>query len=183
MNVNGAPPAEAIVPAAPGGAPPAAADDRPVDVLPVMDSWVRGCLVGMALGLTGVFGVALWINPYEPDGTPRRLETHTQLGLQPCTFYKMTHMPCPSCGMTTSFALLMHGDLLNSLQANWVGTALAVFCLFLIPWGLASAYRQRTLFVRSMETTVVIVVIALLGLMMLRWGVLLALHRWAPVPR
>jgi hypothetical protein len=156
-------------------------DGEPVyDVLPAMSGWVRGGLVGLALGMVGLFGVALWLNPYEEDGTPRRQETHTQLGLQPCTFYKLTGKPCPSCGMTTSFALLVRGDVVNSLKANAVGTLLAVFCLGLIPWGLASAYRQRTLFVRSMENTLVVLVIGFLVLMLLRWGVMLALQGWGP---
>jgi len=38
--------------------------------------------------------------------------------------------------MTTSFALLLRGDVLNSLHANWVGTLLAVF--------LASRYHALT---------------------------------------
>jgi hypothetical protein len=151
--------------------------EEPLDVLPVMSGWVRGSLVGLALGLFGVFGVAMWLNPYDDDGSPRRLQTHTQLGFQPCTFYKLTGKPCPSCGMTTSFALLMHGDLVNSLKANWVGTLMAFLGLVMIPWSLASAFRQRTLFIRSMETTMITVLIVVLTLMILRWGVVLVLLR------
>ena len=50
------------------------------------------------------------------------METHRQLGLPPCTFKEMTGLPCPSCGMTSSFALLVRGDVMNSLRANAVGT-------------------------------------------------------------
>jgi hypothetical protein len=146
-----------------------------LDALPVMTGWVRGMLVGLAVGLTAVFAVAVALDPYERDEQGRVIaartqETHRQLGLPPCTFYEVTHLPCPSCGMTTSFSLLMHGDLAASLRANAVGTLLALFCLAAIPWGLASAYLGRTLFVRSVERTVTVVVLALLGLMMLRWG-------------
>ena len=155
------------------------------DVLPVMPGYLRGTLVGLALGLIGVFGIARWLNPYEPDGTPRLLSTHSQLGLPPCTFLEITKkrfggegIPCPSCGMTTSFALLMHGDLVNSLQANYAGTAIALLCLVAIPWLLACASRQRILFIRSMEKAIVIVTIAFLGLMMVRWAIVLAMIRW-----
>jgi len=159
-------------------------DDFP-EVLPVMPAWVRGVLVGIALGLIGVFGLARWLNPYEEDGTPRALGTHQQFGLPPCTFWEVTQkrfgvgVPCPSCGMTTSFALLMHGDLRNSLYVNYAGTALALVCLVLIPWCLACAYRQRILFIRSMEKTIVVIVLGFLLLMMVRWGIVLATMRWS----
>jgi hypothetical protein len=158
---------------------PTEPSQEPVDALPVLSDGVRGALVGLTLGLVAVFGIARWLNPYDQDGSPRRMETHRQLGLPPCTFKVMTGgLPCPSCGMTTSFALLMHGDVANSLRANAVGTLLALFCLALIPWNLASAYLRRPLFVRSIERTLTFLVLAFLGLMLLRWGVVLALYWW-----
>ena len=43
----------------------------------------------------------------EPD--PRGFGTHQRLGLPPCTFQSMFNIPCPSCGMTTSFANVVRG--------------------------------------------------------------------------
>lgn len=40
--------------------------------------------------------------------------THQQLGLPPCAFFKLTSIPCPSCGLTTSFA---HAARLHLYQA------------------------------------------------------------------
>jgi hypothetical protein len=149
-----------------------------LEVLPILRIWVRGSLIAVALGLSAVFAVAIWLNPYNDDGSPRRMATHRQMGLPPCTFYATTGLPCPSCGMTTSFALLMHGDLVNSLRANAVGTLLAGFCLLLIPWCLVSAVRQRTLFVHSLERTLTFVVLSFLSIMLLRWAVVLGLAWW-----
>jgi hypothetical protein len=127
----------------------------------------------MAAFLVMVFAIAIFLNPYNEDGTARRMETHTELGLPPCTFYKLTGLPCPSCGMTTSFSLLVRGDLVNSLQANWVGTLLALACLVLIPWNLACAFRGRWYFIRSLERTATLGLAIFLGLMLLRWGLVL----------
>ncbi len=149
-----------------------------LEVIPVSRGWVRGTLVGLALALIGLFAVAAWIKPYNDDGSPRKMATHRQMGLPPCTFYITTGLPCPSCGMTTSFALLMHGDPMNSLRANAVGTLLAGFCLLLIPWCLASAVCQRTLFLRSVERTLTLVVLVFLSLMLLRWAIVLGLAWW-----
>jgi hypothetical protein len=149
--------------------------DEEEDAPKVLNRWVRGVLVMIAVGLSAIFAIALWLNPYDEEGNPRRMETHRQMGLPPCTFYSNTGLPCPSCGMTTSFALLMHGDVLNSLRANSVGTLLALLWLALIPWSLASAVKKRIVLVRSVERTVMILVIGFLALMIVRWVVLLIL--------
>ncbi len=140
-----------------------------------MNRWVRGTLLGLCAGLVTVFAVARWLDPYDPDGNPRRLETHRQIGLPPCNFYALTRLPCPSCGMTTSFALLMHGDVGNSLRANAVGTLLAVFWMALIPWSLVSAWRRRAWLVRETDRALAWVVIGFLVLMLIRWVVVLGL--------
>jgi Protein of unknown function (DUF2752) len=137
--------------------------------------WVRGTLVGIAAGLAAVFAVALWIRPYDPDGRPLVMGTHRQIGLPPCTFYSLTKLPCPSCGMTTSFALLVRGDIWNSLRANAVGTLLAAFCLALIPWNVASAIRGRLYFVGSWEQVLTRLVIAFLILLIARWLIVIGL--------
>jgi hypothetical protein len=158
--------------------PPIEQSQAPVDVIPVLSHWVRGSLVGMALGIALVFGVARWLDPYE-NGQPRRMETHVQLGLPPCNFRILTGVPCPSCGMTTSFALLVRGDLENSLRANAVGTLLALFCLVFVPWSLVSAIRGRSLFLVSLERTAIWIAIVFLALLLIRWVIVLGLGWWS----
>jgi hypothetical protein len=155
---------------------------EPLEVIPVLRGWVRGLLVGVVLGLVAVFGVALWLNPYNPDGSARRLATHRQMGLPPCTFYQATGLPCPSCGMTTSFALLVRGDVVNSLRANSAGTLLALFCLGFIPWALVSVTRRRLLFVRSLERAMLVCVLGLMALMLTRWLLLIGVWWWTGAP-
>jgi hypothetical protein len=149
-------------------------DHEPLEVIPVLRWWVRFGLLAIAAGLIVVFGIAIWLKPYDAQGQPLRMESHTQLGLPSCQFYFVTGVPCPSCGMTTSFALLMHGDPWNSLRANAVGTLLACFCLFLIPWCLASVYSRRPLIVRSLERALTWTAVTFLSLMLLRWIIVLA---------
>src|SRR5262249_10338372 len=129
--------------------PPVISNDwseMPLPVVPALRGWVRGILVLLAVLLVAVFVIACCLNPYDENGEPRRYETHRQLGgLPPCTFKYVTGRPCPSCGMTTSFALLMRGDVTNSLRANAVGTLLAIVCLVFIPWSLTCALIGRPL--------------------------------------
>src|SRR5262249_3246535 len=97
--------------------------------------WARGLLVLFALVALTTFTIAVCLDPYE-GGRVWQAETHTQLGLPACTFKRMTGLPCASCGMSTSFALAVRGDLWHSLQANWVGTLLALFGMVFVPWAL-----------------------------------------------
>jgi hypothetical protein len=136
---------------------------------------VRVALVVVAAGLALLFAVAVWIDPYGSDGRPSAMGTHQQLGLPPCNFLRLTGLPCPSCGMTTSFALLVRGDVAASLRANAVGTLLALFFAGLIPWSLASAARGRWLWVRMLEPWVLRTVIVFTVLALLRWGIVLGM--------
>src|SRR5205085_6174191 len=101
-------PRDAMVPA-----PETPTADWPPEVpaaRPALTWAVRAGLVVIAAGLTALFAVALWLDPYGPGGVPLAMGTHRQLGLPPCNFQRLTGLPCPSCGMTTSFALLVRGD-------------------------------------------------------------------------
>ena len=49
------------------------------------------------------------------------LGTHIQLFLPPCFFYRVTTIPCPTCGITTSFSLLTHGQLARAFLAHPLG--------------------------------------------------------------
>lgn len=51
--------------------------------------------------------------------------THTQLGLPPCGFAMAFNRPCPTCGMTTSFAHAVRGELGRAFIAQPFGAALA----------------------------------------------------------
>ncbi len=129
----------------------------------------RAFLAIMAFGFLIVFGLAAWIHPYTEDGTPLTQASHTQLGMPACNLMVMYGKPCPSCGMTTSFALLAHADVWHSMKANWVGTLLAMFWLGLIPWGLYGAVRGRLLWVRNGEMFLTVAVGVILFLMIARW--------------
>ncbi len=135
---------------------------------------VRGTLLLIAAGLALVFYIATRVQPYnEDDGSAMRSGSHQTIGLPPCNFKRLANLPCPSCGMTTSFALLVRGDVWNSMKANWVGTGLAVLCAVLIPWCLVSAFRGRYLWVRRIEAALGFAVGTFTVLMLGRWGVLL----------
>ncbi|MBY0458584.1 MAG: DUF2752 domain-containing protein [Gemmataceae bacterium] len=142
-----------------------------------MKWFVRAILLAVGVGLVAVFVAAARIHPYDEDGVPRTMSTHTQLGLPPCNFVVLTGKPCPSCGMTTSFALLVRGDVTASLRANWVGTIICTLWALTLVWSLGSALRGRMLLIPRRpgagELTFSLITGTVVVLMLARWGALL----------
>lgn len=86
-----------------------------------MEAVARGWSVFFATALLAILITAASIPP-SPAGTG----SHTRLGLSRCTFMDRTGIPCPSCGMTTSFAWLVRGNVLASAYTQPMGCLLAI---------------------------------------------------------
>jgi hypothetical protein len=71
----------------------------------------------------------------EPD--PSGFGTHTQLGLPACFFFQLTSLPCPACGLTTSFAHMARFEITSALRANVLGLPLFAITVSAVP---CSAY-------------------------------------------
>jgi hypothetical protein len=97
---------------------------------------LRLVLGAVGLGLVLLLAIAAMLKP-----SPSQLGTHQQLGLPPCTFLAIFGIPCPTCGMTTAWADLMHGELFLAFKANTSGVLLAVLAMTASPWLLISAVR------------------------------------------
>lgn len=109
------------------------------------------------------------------DPDPRGFGTHTQLGLPACAFQAATGRPCPTCGMTTSFAWFARGNLVRSWGASPAGSLLAPTCLALVPWLLAASARGRPAPFRSWETPLVGLAVAVVALTVLSWTIRMTL--------
>lgn len=99
----------------------------------------RGLAAGFAVLGVAVFIVAAMLDPYDAAGRPRTHGTHHQLGLPPCGLMTLTGVGCPSCGMTTAFSLLAHGDPVAAWRVNWAGCAAAALATVGTAWFLLVA--------------------------------------------
>lgn len=130
----------------------------------------RALLAAFALGLIAVLVVARGLKP-----DPKGFGTHTQLGLGPCAFREATGKPCPSCGMTTSFAWAARGDLVRAWGANPAGSLLAPLTLALIPWFLLVSARANPWPFSNLERPLVGLSVAVVALTLIFWTVRMTL--------
>lgn len=77
--------------------------------------------LAIAAGSLAVLLTAAWLVP-SADG----VGTHQALGMQPCGFLMQTGLPCPGCGMTTSFSYAVRGRMIASFIAQPFGMLLCV---------------------------------------------------------
>ena len=134
-------------------------------------SWTTRALAGLSsLACLAVLVTAAWLSP-----NPTGLNTHRQLGLAPCAMLETYGVPCPTCGMTTSFTYLVHGHPLASLAAQPAGTVLcALTCVAFWACGYAALTgRPGGALARRLDVTGPL--IALLAVVLVGWAYKIAI--------
>jgi hypothetical protein len=82
--------------------------------------------------------LARWLVP-----DPRGLGTHEQLLLMPCNFHMLTGLPCPFCGMTTSFAYMAHADIGRAFLAQPLGVLGFIVSVLMLPIAIGAAITGK----------------------------------------
>src|SRR3990167_7022481 len=82
------------------------------------------------LGASLLFSL-FWIIIFSLVPDPRGFGTHEQLFLPPCLFHWLTDLPCPACGLTTSFVHLVNGNVIQGIRAHLLGPILLGIFIFL----------------------------------------------------
>jgi hypothetical protein len=76
------------------------------------------------------------------EPAPPGLGTHEQLGLPPCPFFHFTGIPCPGCGLTTSFAHAARLNIYEAFVTQPFGVILFFIIILSIPLSLI-LFRRR----------------------------------------
>lgn len=124
-------------------------------------------LIRCLLALWGLFLLAGFSLAWHLEPSPRGHGTHQQLGFPPCSIQFLFGVPCPGCGMTTSFAWYVRGNWIKAWQANPAGLYLAILCTGLIPWAWIAVWRGSGWGFREWERNALL---ALLPLVLLGGG-------------
>jgi Protein of unknown function (DUF2752) len=125
----------------------------------------RGMALAVSLACLAVLITASRLTP-DPSG----LGTHLQLNLPDCTFLRTTGMPCPSCGMTTSFAWFFHGNFLASFYVQPMGALLAVLSAIAFWTGLYIALTAQPVYLLARFVPARFLVISFIALGIIAWA-------------
>jgi hypothetical protein len=110
-------------------------------VEPARNSFVMRVI---ALAISGA-SLSLLIVAMRLTPSPTGMGTHTQLNLPECDFYRRFGVPCPTCGMTTSFAWFARGNLAASFYVQPMGAILASLNVLLFWAGLYEGISGRAM--------------------------------------
>lgn len=120
--------------------------------------------------LLGLLATAAWLTP-----SPQGIGTHQQLGLPPCTVVAWFGFPCPSCGMTTSWAHLLRGHVQDAFRANAGGALLALAAVACGPWLLASGLAGRWQIGPPREGLILAIGLVIVVVTIIQWTLRLSL--------
>ena len=133
---------------------------------PVMTRWERILVLTSGGILFALLFTAAILRP-----STRGFGTHQQLGLPPCSIRMFFDVRCPACGMTTSWAHTVRGQLPSALKANIGGTLLAMLAVLAGPWGVISGMRGRWLWSPPSELWVAALTVGILLVTLGDWAV------------
>lgn len=68
--------------------------------------------------------------------SPAGWGTHIRLGFPPCMFHTLVGLPCPFCGMTTAFAHMARGQVVQAFSCHVLGPAFFLGTWILAAWSL-----------------------------------------------
>lgn len=119
------------------------------------------CSTGMA--------ILAWLPP-----NPAGFGTHQALGLPACLFKSVLGIPCPSCGLTTSLAHLLHGEIIASWTVHPAGLFFFAAGLLLIAvnlYGIVVPFRWGVIVARRWFHRTIV---SSMGVFLLMWVVRLS---------
>lgn len=120
---------------------------------------------------SGIVLLALLVIARGLDPSPTGFGTHQQLGLPPCTAIVLLNIPCPACGMTTSWAHTTRGNLVAAAQCNAGGMLLAVIAMAFLPASCYFFFRGRASTDGWFSLVLAICLVAALGLSLVQWAI------------
>jgi hypothetical protein len=130
-------------------------------------------MIALAVGI-GCLAVLVTAARLRPS--PKGIGTHTGMRLRECQFERTTGLPCPTCGMTTSFSYFVRGNLAASFYVQPMGMVLALLSSMAVWAALYIAITGRPAHRLLRFVAPRSYVVPLLCLTILAWGWKIFIH-------
>ena len=135
-------------------------------------SWFQRIMAaGVAGACLSVMIIATRLTP-----SPTGIGTHTELGMQPCAFEARTGVPCPTCGMTTSFSWLARGNVAASFYIQPMGAVLGILTVVCFWMSLYAASTGRPVYRLLLFIPARYYVLPLIAWAVFAWGWKIFIH-------
>lgn len=122
-------------------------------------------------GLASIAGVCVLFIAARLTPDARGYGTHERItGTWPCGFVLTTGLPCPTCGMTTAFAHMMHGRPVTAFVTQPAGAAMCLATIVMTALGTYIAATGRGPRVDWERLGPVRLMLGLGGLLIGGWG-------------
>ena len=128
--------------------------------------------LGVSIVAMSLLSVAFFLKP-----VPGGIGTHQQLGLPTCGWILAADLPCPTCGMTTSWSYTVRGNLLAGFMAQPMGMLLALLSIVIAFGGLLTASTGYSFFHILYRFRPSRLFILAGALALLAWGFKILLHK------
>lgn len=144
---------------------------------PVLPTTAPGTVRFGALILS-LCALALLMVAVELPPSPTGLGTHRQMGFPQCAWMTVAGIPCPTCGMTTSFSHFVRGNWVASFYVQPMGFVLALLTCAVFWLGLYIALTGRPIHRLADQVPMVWVICFFMAFGIAAWGwkIFLELH-------
>lgn len=156
-----------------------------MEKVPIIYTWrpqpARLGLTGRLAALAGGLGcLTVLLLALRAPPSPTGVGTHTRLGLSRCDLLERTGVPCMTCGMTTSFAHFVRGNLPASFYVQPLGMLLALTTAAGVWVGLYIALTARPVhrLLRFLPTRYYLLPLLTLALLAWIWKILIHVKGW-----
>jgi hypothetical protein len=137
-------------------------------------SWVHRLLAALvAIGALTVLGIASVLTP-----NPSGVGTHMGLHLPECGWLERFGIPCPGCGMTTSFSYMVRGNVAASFYVQPMGATLCILTAmaFWTALYIAVTGKPALRLLRFVPTGYYLLPLMFLGVAAWGWKIFIHLH-------
>ena len=86
-----------------------------------------------------------------------------------CVIYNLFHFPCPGCGMTRSFILLLKGQFEAALRYNFILPIVLIVCVTIIIWNTVDYKLKKHTFQDFTQRYKIIIIIVAVILTLIQW--------------